>query len=806
MYYAHGLANQSVETWQPLTAHLLAVASLTRKFAQSFGLDDPIIADEAFLAGLLHDLGKYRIAFQEYLRGERAGNMETQHAIYGAAHAFRLEQLSAAFAIAGHHAGLYNLADLQESADKVTKKENLTELISLLEKEYPATRAALIAKASYKQLAVSLEKELPVTLPPFSGEPAHLAKLAGEPEEKFALATEFYTRMLLSCLVDADRLDSAYWLKPDINTVSLANSKIPLDADHLLSLVLAERDRKRERAAEQNGSLDLSDAQNRIFDTCVTTGNGQAPGFFSLTVPTGGGKTLSAMAFALAHAKANKLRRVIVVIPYLSIIEQNAAEYRRILDPENKGIVLENHSSVKPRDNTNEEENSRLELIAENWDAPVIVTTSVQFIESLFAASPSRTRKLHNIARSVVIFDEVQTLPTHLLQPMLNVFRELATNYGVSFVFSSATQPAFRCSPSLPDGFHENEITEIAPTPTNLYRTLRRVTYQLETRTEPLTWEALARQLAATPQCLCVVNLTRHARELWEALKKVLEDEYRANGGEGNRLPKNLHPIHLSSAMCPAHRLTLIRSIRQRLNSKTGLPCRVISTQLIEAGVDVDFPAVWRAMGPLDSIVQVAGRCNRKGSHSPKESFVHVFTPADEKKLPPGIYSTATQQAAITLTGLGGDAAEKLATSPDIFHDYFTRLYAITSTDYDKRGEASIQEERANLHFRKVAEKAKVIEDRGQPVVIPVGRARHLIDKIRARKHGFGKPRFSRDDLRRLQRYMVNVRTNNFSILLHDTLIEPLLPNLDLFILKDRVYHPDLGLLVNDRPLEDFLL
>jgi len=802
MHYAHSLENQPVENWQPLTAHLLAVAALAREFAQSFGMNDPAVINEAFLAGLLHDLGKYRPAFQEYLRGERTSDDETWHAMYGAAYASTSGQLGAAFSIAGHHAGLHDRADLQKGTANADKKESLATLAKLLEKEYPATRAKLIEKVAYKQLTASLEKELPAMLPPFPGEPAHLAKLADESEEKFVLATELYTRMLFSCLVDADRLDSACWSKLGINTIELSNSEIPLDADHLLSLVIAERDRKRATALLTAQNITLSDAQNRIFDACLAIGK-QPPGFFSLTVPTGGGKTLSAMAFALAHAKAHGLRRVIVVIPYLSIIEQNAAEYRHILDPENRGMVLENHSSVKPRDNTNEEANSRLELITENWDAPVIVTTSVQFIESLFAASPSRARKLHNIARSVVIFDEVQTLPTHLLQPMLNVFRELTTNYGVSFVFSSATQPAFQHSPSLPDGFQDDEITEIAPDPTELYRTLRRVTYKLETRTEPLAWETLAGQLAATPQCLCVVNLTRHARELWRVLDKTLCEKYRVHGG-GGKPHENLRPIHLSSSICPAHRLALIRSIRQRL--KVGLPCRVISTQLIEAGVDVDFPTVWRAMGPLDSIVQVAGRCNRKGTLSPEESIVRVFTPADEKKLPPGIYTTATHQTAVTLDRLGDDAAEKLATSPAIFHDYFSELYGITSTDYNRRGEASIQEERINLHFRKVAEKAQVIKDDGQPVIIPIGKARHLIEKIRTHKPSPGKPRFSRDDLRRLQRYMVNVRTYNFDILLRDTMIEPLLPNLDLFVLKDGVYHAKLGLLVNERPLEDFLL
>jgi CRISPR-associated endonuclease/helicase Cas3 len=800
-YFAHSTNKKNISDWQQLSVHLLAVAVLTRTFARKLNLNDPIIEDGAFLAGLFHDLGKYRTAFQEYLRGERAGDAETRHAVYGGAHALDSEQLGTAFAIAGHHAGLHDLNDLQGGAIKAAEEENLAALVSLLEKGYSSARAFIVNNVADKDIAVSLEKELPATLPSFPGEAAHLVTLFDESVDAFVLATELYTRMLFSCLVDADRLESAHWQKEGVNTIELSASKTPLDAEHLLSLVTAERERKRSAAKAAEHNSDLSDAQNRIFDTCLTMGSFRT-GFFSLTVPTGGGKTLSSMAFALAHAKANNLRRVIVVIPYLSIIEQNAAEYRHILDPENKGIVLENHSSVKPRDNSNEEDNSRLELITENWDAPIIVTTTVQFIESLFAASPSRVRKLHNIARSVVIFDEVQTLPTHLLRPLLNIFRELVANYGVSFVFSSATQPAFRRSRSLPDGFDEHEITEIAPEPAQLYKTLRRVTYTLESRTKPLDWETLAGQLAATSQCLCVVNLTRHARELWETLENTLREEYLATGK--GALPDSLRPIHLSSAMCPAHRLALIRWIHLRLGA--GLPCRVVSTQLIEAGVDLDFPAVWRAMGPLDSIVQVAGRCNRKGRYPYAESSVRVFTPADEKKLPGGIYGTATQQAAVTLARLGNDAAEQLATSPDIFHEYFTELYAITATDYDQRGKNSIQEDRANLNFRTVAKKAKVIEDDGHPVIIPIGKGRHLVESIRARKPGRDASLFSRRDLRRLQRYMVNVHTKNFEQLLRNTLIEPLLHNLDLFMLKEGVYHEHLGLLVEARPLEDFFV
>ncbi|MDH7503871.1 MAG: DEAD/DEAH box helicase [Verrucomicrobiota bacterium] len=452
-------------------------------------------------------------------------------------------------------------------------------------------------------------------------------------------------------------------------------------------------------------------------------------------MPTGGGKTLSSMAFAVAHAKAHGLRRVIVVIPYLSIIEQNAAEYRRILGP---NAVLECHSNVAPKPDADEEEKDRLELVSENWDAPVIVTTSVQFLESLFASAPSRCRKLHRIPRSVVIFDEVQTLPAHLLAPAFSVFRELQRNYGVSFVFCSATQPAFRRTGSLPnDFFAPHELGEIAPDPPSLFRQLCRVEYHLPAANETIDWPALAERLAAQPQVLCVVNLTRHARELWEELHR--------------QRPDDPPPIHLSAAMCPEHRLTLIEEIRHRL--RHGQPCRVISAQLIEAGVDVDFPVTWRALGPLDSIVQVAGRCNREG-RLPK-GHMHVFRPADHT-LPRGVYQAAADQAAIVLGSLGQDpqATERLATDPKLFADYFQSLYQVVNTDYARSGETTIQQDREQLRFGQVAAKARVISDEGRPVI--VARDSHgkpyaapLIEEIRARIATPRQPRFTRDALRR---------------------------------------------------------
>jgi CRISPR-associated endonuclease/helicase Cas3 len=758
MFYAHTATGpdgqplpESSGKWQLLADHLRNVAELAAVFAAAFDA-----ADEARLAGLLHDLGKYRAEFQSYLRGERTSSTETQHAIFGAAWAAdesRPQLFASKLAIAGHHAGLHDHCDLEGMFDKrgLRIPESLPALIAKLESEFGA-------------------------LPPPPTPPAWVfaAAEAGNP-----FPAEFYTRLIFSCVVDADRLDTAHWpASPPADTL--------LDCAVLLAAVHAERARK----SAANPDSPLAALRNRIFDTALVRA-ALPPGFFSLTVPTGGGKTLTSMAFALAHARAHGLRRIIVVIPYLSIIEQNAGEYRRIFGSD---VVLENHSGVRPSDDASEDEASRLELISENWDAPVIVTTSVQFLESLFASSPSRCRKLHRIPRSVVIFDEVQTLPAHLLAPTFSVLRELAANYGTSFIFSSATQPAFRRCASLPDGFLASELREIAPEPDELFRKLRRVSYELPLAHETLDWPAVAGHLAAAQQVLCVVNLTRHAMELWLELSRLA--------------PSDEPPIHLSSAMCAEHRLALLAEIRMRLHA--GRACRVVSTQLIEAGVDVDFPEVWRALGPLDSIVQVAGRCNREGRRP--TGTVHVFRPADHK-LPRGVYSTAADQATLTLASLGGGtaAAERLATGSSIFGDYFQSLYQVVNTDYARPGESTIQDDRKLLHFREVSRKARVIEDSGTPVIVSGDShggtwAAPLIEELRTRQLAPGQRRFDRDDLRRLQRFMVNVRAHKFSTLQARQLIRPLLPNLELHVLDIACYHPALGLLLDTLPPDDFLV
>jgi CRISPR-associated endonuclease/helicase Cas3 len=735
-----------------LSDHLRGVGRLAREFATAA---NPEMAEAAEWAGLLHDLGKYREEFQAYLRGQRESSAETHHAVYGAALAMQKRWLALAFAIAGHHAGLHDISQLK----------------------------ALVSHEKYKAA-----ERLPLLVERFAAEVCAFDEQFIEPKFDRSRGTrgEFLIRVLFSALVDSDFLDTEahYTGKP--------RESFEFRPDELMQRLLLEK-------ATKSSEGELNELRNRIFEQCLNAAN-LSPGFFSLTVPTGGGKTLSSMAFALTHAERHNLRRVIVVIPYLSIIEQNAAQYRRILDPDNKGIVIEHHSAVVAPEDGEKRERSPLEYAAENWDAPIIVTTSVQFIESLFANRTSRCRKLHNIARSVVIFDEVQTLPAHLLNPLLNVLRELQSHYGTSFVFSTATQPAFRSSLSLEEGFAEGEVTEITRETEETFKKLRRVRFRVPQDSEPTTWRRLAEEMAARPQGLCVVNTRRHAFELWEELRRILPSN------QGDTV------FHLSSAMCAQHRFDLLGedrepeadTIRERLRRDKA--CRVISTQLIEAGVDVDFPVVWRALGPLDSIVQAAGRCNREGrlrdaAGDPALGEVIVFQPEDSS-LPRGVYGVAT---GITASLLASVRAESLAVDHKLFAQYFSKLYQYVPTDYEKGGECSIQEDRENLRFREVARKARVIADDTRPVIVPYGRGAEIIDEIRASTLERGKPRFSKGDLQRLQRYMVNLRQHDFDLLLGLKQIQPLLPNLELYVLSEGFYQKHLGLVINQRPLEDFL-
>lgn len=749
-YYAHTAETESGERdpnqsrWQLLSTHLCNVAELARQFATPFGL-----TDVAHLAGLLHDLGKYRQPFQEYLAGKRPGSVETHHAVYGATLAFQRNWVGPAFAIAGHHAGLHNRYDLQDL---------------VCEKKYDAVNRLAPLVNRFEEELGKIPNEL--------AEP-EFVKCAED-----CAVIEFYVRMLFSCLVDADFLDTEQFSRRQ------ERRSVKLDATLLLERLQAHR-------GKFDSSGELNALRNRVFEDCLAKA-AELAGFFSLTVPTGGGKTLAGMAFALEHARRHDMQRVIVVIPYLSIIEQNAAEYRKVLDPKNRGIVIEHHSAVASKDDNDERGRSPEELAAENWDAPIIVTTSVQFIESLFANRTSKCRKLHNIANSVVLLDEVQTLPSHLLDPLLHVLRDLEKHYQVSFVFSTATQPALRRSPSLPQGFDANDVKEIVSQPGDLFKKLGRVVY--EVRKAESDWSELATEWLSEPRALGVVNTRKQAAEWWELLRDSLKEQ----GLREDELGAKLRGVlHLSSAMCAEHRTQVIKKVRRRLRESRF--CWLISTQVVEAGVDIDFPLVYRALGPLDSIVQAAGRCNREG-RLPNKGRVVVFRPMDAK-LPVGVYRVATDIAARLLDQLDAD---DLSGDPTLFGRYFRELFEYVPTDHQHKRECSIQEDREALRFRDVARKARVISDDTQAVIAPWGESLKEVAAIRERAQDG--PRFTRKDLRGLQRFMVNLHSRDFQKLDAMGLLCPLLPGMELYVLREAAYHEHLGVIVDQHPTEDFLL
>ncbi|WP_406697481.1 CRISPR-associated helicase Cas3' [Singulisphaera sp. Ch08] len=703
-----------------LIPHLRDVAAEASKKANAACPQDPDFALLAAAAGWLHDLGKFRGEFQEYLFGRRRGGLETRHSVFGAAGAY-LSKLPTAvvLAILGHHAGLHDLGALQgQLKDPALNPLGTSmDLVARLQRECPGGTIASqpplreYLKRGMKGLCVEFEDELRI-------------------------------RMLFSCLVDADYLDTEGYM------TGRTREPIPFQAR-----VLFERlDAYVRRLSTGAEPTPVNRVRRELYDACVAA-SARPPGCFSLTAPTGSGKTLAAMAFALKHAEEHGLRRVIVVLPFLAIIEQNAQVYRNALTVEGDPIdlVLEHHSAVE-----GEEEDSvgdsgaehetrargRAKQATENWDAPVIVTTAVQFLESLFSRRPGRCRKLHNFAQSVVLFDEVQALPFSLLDPILSVIRDLRSHFGVSVLLGSATLPSFGASSNLPAGFRPNECRELTEDPQRTFGILRRARLELPFLQEGRwTWDYLASQLESEPRALVVVNLRKHAQDLYDCLKN--------QGVQGL--------FHLSSTMCPAHREdvlgrkedprpgTIYHALRQ------GGPCLVVSTQVVEAGVDLDFPTLFRAIGPLDAIIQAAGRCDREGlltllAGTPGGRVV-VFEPAYDPVTPPGFYEEATNKTRLWLDKFAANP-DRLFEDPKLFADYHRELIA---WGVGRETAQEIQNARNAANFIEVDRLFKMIGKSGQGVVVSYGNADALLESIRRRGY------LSLDDRRRLQRFVVNL-------------------------------------------------
>ncbi|ANY70169.1 hypothetical protein BBD42_29445 [Paenibacillus sp. BIHB 4019] len=674
MYYAHRTKSEDKATWQLLIVHLQEVAELAGHFAAAFGA-----RDWGKAAGILHDLGKYSKKFQLRLAGSQ---IAVDHATAGAQHMMEREKgdyaLLLAYIIAGHHAGL---------PDCGTDAGEESTLFNRLKKEVePYQEAAfneLPQQLGLNKLSLSLKPGI-------------------SPE--FQLA--FFTRMIFSCLIDADSL----------NSEAFSNQKQSAKRGKIADF--PKLFKKFETYIQDEFGVPKSSINiNRLelLTHCIT--RAQSPrGMKTLTLPTGSGKTLISLGYALRHAIHHStnddqgIRRIIYVIPYTSIIEQNARIFRKIVGSKN---VLEHHSNVQHEKKQESEDGSvdlkeKLQLAEENWDYPIIVTTNVQFFESLFANKRARCRKLHNLANSIIILDEAQLMNGGLFKPSLYALQELTQNYGATVLLCTATQPEIE--KLFPEPIQIEELTDDVPLRFEQFKRVR--IKQVGT----LSLNQIDEQLASHKQVLCVVNTRKIAREIYaQCLKRSSEDAMK----EGF--------FHLSARMCPIHRTETLALIQERLDDKKNLPCTVISTQLIEAGVDIDFPAVYREMAGLDSIAQAAGRCNRNG----KALLGYTYVFETEYGLPPGWFSATAEVTQSVLEKYKDDPL-----SLEAVRKYFNELYFYQSSGKvdktDSKGILELIERRGALlefPFREIAQRFQLIETAAKAVIVPYERCEERDEK-----------------------------------------------------------------------------
>jgi CRISPR-associated endonuclease/helicase Cas3 len=720
--------------WHLLLDHILAVAEMARDFAQPFGG-----GELAYQVGLWHDVGKANPDFQDYLRRCHADpdhkGRGPDHKAAGAVLAQRFFP-PLALLVQGHHGGMSSKPELASWLDE---KQKLT----VSGTETPAIEAATSA---LRLLLPGIEPtEKPQT-------PAYV---------RDQRSAEFFLRMLFSALVDADFLDTEAHRNPQKG--ALRGSDVSL-------ATLLERF-KHNQSNLLGGTGPVNQARDTMYEHCLAAA-AYAPGLFKLAMPTGGGKTRAGMGFGLHHAVHHNKRRIIVAVPYISITEQTAQEYRTIFqdDDDTRPIVLEHHSGADAARNEADDyrpSTAWSRLAAENWDAPIIVTTTVQLFESLFGSRTGKCRKLHRLADSVIILDEAQSLPTDLLTPILDGLRELCTNYGATVVLSTATQPAFD---SL-KVFKDLPAHDIVPDAARYFTALSRVRYEWRTE-QPTSWGEIADILSAEQQALAVVNTKGDALTLLDTL------------GD------DLAVLHLSTLLCGAHRREVIAQVKQRL--KNGEPCRLVSTQVIEAGVDLDFPLVLRALGPLDRIIQAAGRCNREGK-LPEKGRVIIFQ-SEEGRMPPGVYRASTQ-----ITSSLINAGPLDLDDPRAVRAYFHRLYGTFQDPHGHLDKKGVQALRQDWNFAEVAQRMRLIEEDTEDVVVPYGNAKAratvqaAITELR-RQEGT-----ARGALRRLQPYLVSVRTKTAEMYRRQGWIETILPDSKLNIgVWHGLYDKTRGLIADD--------
>lgn len=721
MLYAHSRNEQGQR--HELSDHLQSVATLTGRFARPLGA-----ADAGYYLGLWHDLGKLHHGFQRYLlkteAGEHRPGRSPDHKSAGAYLAAKhLGPL--AMILQGHHGGLTSLSHVK--AWLATQKDVV---------------ASVLCEAGRLRVPIRPEEEIPL--------PDHILH--------DRLAAELFMRLLFSALVDADYLDTEAHF--EATAAEQRGSKAGLDE-------LWERFERDQARLSGHRRDPVNEARHAIYQACLQAST-EPPGLCRLTVPTGGGKTRSAMGFALRHALAHGMERVIVAIPFISITEQTAATLRQIFERDGEPpVVLEHHSAVKfPENEADASKGAWTRLAAENWDAPIIVTTTVRLFESLFANKPQAMRKLHRLANAIIILDEAQSLPPQRLEPILDALRQLATHYNSTVVFSTATQPAFDAIPA----FHQLEMRELVPSPERFYRALERVEYHWQLK-EPLSWQDISDVMMETHQALAVVNTKRDALNLFQCV---------AYGDPA--------ALHLSAGMCGLHRTKVLNEVKRRLQE--GEPCHLVSTQVVEAGVDIDFPLVFRAVGPLDAIIQAAGRCNREGRLD--RGRVIVFSP-QEGGLPPGVYATATGLARAILGRGNLDPNSSQAANT-----YFARLYDTIDLDVD-----DVQGCRERLDFRETARRFHMIDRDTISVVVRFGSS----EKVEQLERTFdylqnqrGNPRLL---LRSLQPYLVSLYRHRAERARSQGLLTEIIPGLDLWL---GAYDPRCGLLFEDAPPESFII
>ncbi|MBD2846388.1 CRISPR-associated helicase Cas3' [Paenibacillus sp. IB182496] len=741
-YYAHRAESADKNQWQLLNSHLLEVGKRAAEFAAHFKAEK-----WGELAGRLHDAGKFSEAFQQRLNGSP---VRVDHSTAGAQYVHKQwggDSIAhiAAYVIAGHHAGLVDFGTAGSANERVLARR-------LVKEGLPSYRAAL-------------EQHMPRA----AGDPMPLPLVPGF---HAGMTLSMFIRMLFSCVIDADSLDAERY-------ANRARAELRGRAASMSLLLERFEGHISDNFAAPEKRIDT--VRSELLKACMARAEGEQ-GLYTLTLPTGSGKTLISLGFSLAHAVHWKLRRIIFVIPYTSIIEQNAKIYRDILGADQ---VLEHHSNIRHESSDDDWEQmdetrkikKKLALATENWDLPVVVTTNVQFFESLFGNTRSRCRKLHNLANSVIVLDEAQMMNGQFFKPSLYALEELARNYGSTIVFSTATQP--NLSSLFAGSGNQTRSSVASPLPIQeLIGDVSPGRFECFQRVRPLMLgrqddDALVNRLAGHRQAMCVVNTRQSARELYE---KTLE-----------RIGDPTVVFHLSARMCAKHREHRLRRIRRRLFCK--LPCVLISTQLIECGVDIDFPVVYRELAGLDSIVQAAGRCNRNGEGSIDESFVYVF----ERSTPnPNSWLRTSADIAKEVIGTYGEDSFSSAA----IQAYFAKVYQYQSlgrSSEDKTDKhqimAKLNDKAAYLEFpfETVARLFRLVDKTTKPVVIGYDAyALQQLERLRQTDRVFG-------ILRSLQPYVVQLDPDEFKAFCKAGLVDEIREG--VFALKhpDQWYLKDLG-------------